>query len=74
MTSITTLSKKHFDAELLFADTDSLTNEIKSKDVMKNFLGANTCLTAVTIQRIQSFLIQLIKNLLVKGKTCLKEK
>ena len=25
--------KKHFDAELLFTDTDSLTYEIKSKDV-----------------------------------------
>ena len=25
--------KKHFDAELLFTDTDSLTSEIKSKDV-----------------------------------------
>ena len=37
MTSITTLSKKHFDAELLFADTDSLTNEIKSKDVYEEF-------------------------------------
>ena len=30
--------KKHFDAELLFTNTDSLTYEIKSKDVYeKNF-------------------------------------
>ena len=38
MTSITALLKKHFDAELLFTDTDSLTYEIKSEDVYeKNF-------------------------------------
>ena len=29
--------KKHFDAEMLFADTNSLTNEIKSKDVYEEF-------------------------------------
>ena len=29
--------KKHFDAELLFADTDSLTYEIKSEDVFEEF-------------------------------------
>ena len=29
--------KKHFDAELLFTDTDSLTYEIKSKNVYKEF-------------------------------------
>ena len=33
MTSITTSLKKHFDAKLLFTDTDSLTYEIKSEDV-----------------------------------------
>ena len=37
MTSITALLKKHFDAELLFTDTDSLTYEIKSKDVYEEF-------------------------------------
>ena len=38
MTSITALLKKHFDAESLFTDTDSLTYEIKSEDVYeKNF-------------------------------------
>ena len=30
--------KKNFDAELLFADTDSLTYEIKSEDVYKIFV------------------------------------
>ena len=29
--------KKHFDAELLFTDTDSLTYEIKSEDIYKEF-------------------------------------
>ena len=29
--------KKHFDAELLFTDTGSLTYEIKLEDIMKNF-------------------------------------
>ena len=37
MTSITALLKKHFDAELLFTVTDSLTYEIKSKDVCEGF-------------------------------------
>ena len=36
MTSTTTLSK-HFFAELLFSDTDSLTNEITSEDVYEEF-------------------------------------
>ena len=58
--------KIHFDAELLFPDTVSLTYEIKSADVLKNFLSTNICLTLVTIRKIQSFLIRLIKKLLVK--------
>ena len=33
--------KKHFDAELLFTDTDSLT----MKMFMKNFLSTSICLT-----------------------------
>ena len=37
MTSITALLKKHFDAELLFTETDSLTYEIKLKDVYEEF-------------------------------------
>ena len=36
MTSITTSLKK-FNAEMLFTDTDSLTYEIKSKDIYKEF-------------------------------------
>ena len=58
--------KKHFDAELLFTDTDSLTYEIKSEDVYEGFFSTSICLTLVTIQKIQSFLIRPIKKLLVK--------
>ena len=58
--------KKHFDAELLFTDTDSLTYEIKSEDVYEKFLSTNICLTLVTIPKIQIFLIQPIKKLMAK--------
>ena len=37
MASITALLKKHFDAELLFTDTHSLTYEIKSEDIFEDF-------------------------------------
>ena len=55
---------KHFDAELLFTDTDSLTYQIKSKDVYEEFFKYKYFL--VTIRKIQSFLNRLIKKLLVK--------
>ena len=58
--------KKEFDAELLFTDTDSLTYEIKSENVYEEFLNGKICLTLVIIQKIQSFLMMLIKKLLVK--------
>ena len=66
--------KTNFDAELLFTETDSLTYEVKSKMFIKNFLSTNIYLILVTIQKIQTFLIQLIKKLLAKRNTCLKEK
>ena len=66
--------KKHFDVELLFTDTDSLSYEVKSKIFIKNFLSTKICLTLVTIQKIQSSLMSFIKKLLVKRKTCQKEK
>ena len=58
--------KKDFDAELLFTDTDSLTYEINQEMFMKSFLNGKTCLTLVIIQKIQSFLMKLIKKLLAK--------
>ena len=65
--------KNNFDAELLFTDTDSLTYEIKSEDLYEE-LFKHKHLTLVTIRKIQSFLMRLIKKLLVKCKTSLKEK
>ena len=62
MTSIPTLLKK-LDAELLFTDTHSLTYEIKSK---QNFLSGKIYFTLVIVQKIQGFLMRLIKKLLVK--------
>ena len=58
--------KTNFDAELLFTETDSLTYEVKSEMFIKNFLSTNIYLILVTIQKIQTFLIQLIKKLLAK--------
>ena len=58
--------KTNFDAELLFTETDSLTYEVKSEMFIKKFLSTNIYLILVTIQKIQTFLIQLIKKLLAK--------
>ena len=66
MTFITTLLKKKIDAEFLFPDTDSLTYEKNQKIFMKSFLDGNICLTLVTFEKIQIFLMRLIKKLLEK--------
>ena len=58
--------KKNFDAKLLFTDADSLTYKIKLENVYEDFLSGKICLTLVTIQKIPSFLMRLIKKLLVK--------
>ena len=50
--------KKNFDAELFFTDTDSLTYE-------ENVYG-KICLILVTFQKIQSFVMRLIKKMLEK--------
>ena len=55
--------KENFNAELLFSDMDSLTYEIKSKNIYKEFFKWKDL---VIIQKIQSFLMRLIKKLLVK--------
>ena len=57
--------KKNFYVELLFRDTDSFAYEIKSENVYEEFFKwENLFWTLVTIQKIQSFLIKLIKQLL----------
>ena len=60
--------KKNFDNELLFTETDGLTYEITSEneEFMNSFFGGKICLTLAIIQKIQSFLMRLIKKLLVK--------
>ena len=61
------------DAELLFIDTDSLTYETTSENVSEEFLSGKICLTLVIIQKFQSFLTRLKKNLLGKWKPNLVE-
>ena len=58
--------KKNLSTKLLLTDADSLTYEIKSENVYKEFISGKIYLTLVIIQKIQSFLIMLIKKLLVK--------
>ena len=69
--------KNNFDAKLLFTDTDSLTYEIKSKDVYEEFFKwkdlCNYLVILVIVQKIQSFLMGLIKMLLGKWKMNLME-
>ena len=47
--------KKHFDTDLLFTGTDSLTYEIKSEDAYENSLSTSICLILVTIQKIKVY-------------------
>ena len=65
--------KKHFDTELLFTDTDSVAYEIKS-DVYEEFFKHKHLFDFSNYSKIQSFLMRLIKKLLVKWKTSQKEK
>ena len=65
--------KKKFDGKLLFTDTDSLTYETELEDVYEEFFKHKICFILVTIQKIQSFLMRLIKRLLTKWKMNLVE-
>ena len=56
--------QKHFDAELLFTDKDSLTYEIKSKDVNEEFFKHKNLFDFSNYPK--NFLMRLIKKLLVK--------
>ena len=58
--------KRNFDVELWFTDIDSLTYEMKSENVYQEFLKHKHLFALVTIEKIQSFLMRLIKKLLVK--------
>ena len=64
---------KNFDVELLFTDTESLTYEIKSESIYEEFLSGKIYLNFVIMQKIQGFLMRLIKKLLLKSKMNLVE-
>ena len=55
------LIKKHFGAELLFTDTDSLTYEIKSENVYEEFFKHKPCLVLAIFQKTQSVVIVKMK-------------
>ena len=58
--------KKHFDAELLFTDTDSLTYEIKSKDVYEEFFKQKHLLSFSNYPKDPKFFDQTNKKIMVK--------
>ena len=58
--------KKHFDDELLFTDTDSLTYEIKSEDIYEEFFKHKHLFDFSNHPKDSKFLMELIKKLLVK--------
>ena len=58
--------KKHFDAELLFTNTDSLTYEIKSEDVCEEFFKHKHLFDLAIFQKTQSFTTVKMKWLLAK--------
>ena len=65
--------KKHFHAELLFIDTDSLAYNIKSEDLYEEFLSTNIRLILVTIHKDSKIFDETNKKVIGKMK-CLKEK
>ena len=58
--------KKNFDAELLFTDTDSLTYEMRSEIVYKEFFKWKDLFDFSNYSKDSKFLERLIKKLLVK--------
>ena len=66
MTSITALFRKNFDAKLLFTDTDSLTYEIKSKDVYEEFFKHKHLFNFSNYPKNSKFFDKTNKKLLVK--------
>ena len=58
--------KKNFNAELLFTETDSLADEIKSKNVYEEFFKWKDLLDFSNYPKESKFLMRLIKKLLAK--------
>ena len=66
--------KKHFDAELLFTDTDSLTYEIKSEDVYEEFFKHKHLFDFSNYPEDSKFFDQANKNVVGKMKDESEEK
>ena len=58
--------KKHFDAELLFTDTDSLTYEIKSENVCEEFFKWKNLFDFSNYLKDSKFFVQTNKNVIGK--------
>ena len=58
--------KKHFDAELLFTDTDSLTYEIKSENVYEEFFKWKYLFNFINYSKDSNFFDKSNKKLFVK--------
>ena len=58
--------RKHFDAKLLFTDTENLTYEIKSEDVYEEFFSQKHLFDFSKYPKDSKFLMRLIKKLLEK--------
>ena len=58
--------KKHFEAELLFTDKDSLTYEIKSEDVYEEFFKHKHLLDFSNYPKDSKFFDEANKKLLAK--------
>ena len=66
--------KKHFDAELLFTDTDSLTYEIKSEDVYENVFKHKHLFDFSNYPKDSKFFDQANKKVIGKMKDLSKRK
>ena len=60
--------KKHFDAELLFTDTDSLTYQIKSKDVCEDIFKHKHLFDFINYPKDSKFFDPTNKNVIGKMK------
>ena len=58
--------KNNFNAELLFTETDSLADEIKSKNVYEEFFKWKDLFDFNNYPKESKFLMRLIKKLLAK--------
>ena len=66
--------KKNFDAELLFIDTDSPANEIKSEDVYEEFFKHKHLLDCSNLPKNSKFINEVNKNVIGKMKDVSKRK